>query len=161
MAPRTPSLWLWLGLALAVILIDQFTKAWIIQDFQLGDSRVVTSFFNLVRVHNTGAAFSFLADSGGWQRWFFIVLGLVASGFIVWMLKKHPSERLFCFAIAMILGGALGNVIDRMLHGYVVDMLDVHWRGHHFPAFNAADAAITLGAVLLIVDELRRVARSR
>jgi signal peptidase II len=81
--------------------------------------------------------------------------------FIVWMLKKHPNERLFCFAIAMILGGALGNVIDRLLHGYVVDMLDVHWRGRHFPAFNAADAAITLGAVCLIVDELRRVARSR
>jgi signal peptidase II len=161
MASRQRSLWLWLGLALAVILIDQFTKTLILGYFQLGDSRTVTSFFNVVRVHNTGAAFSFLADAAGWQRWFFVVLGLGASVFIVWMLKKHPGETLFCFAIAMILGGALGNVIDRLLHGYVVDMLDFHWRGRHFPAFNAADAAITLGAVLLIVDELRRVARSR
>jgi signal peptidase II len=161
MASRQRSLWLWLGLALAVILIDQFTKTLILGYFQLGDSRTVTSFFNVVRVHNTGAAFSFLADAAGWQRWFFVVLGLGASVFIVWMLKKHPGEVLFCFAIAMILGGALGNVIDRLLHGYVVDMLDFHWRGRHFPAFNAADAAITLGAVSLIVDELRRVARSR
>jgi signal peptidase II len=156
-----PGLAVWLGLALAVILVDQFTKTLILGHFQLGDSRFVTSFFNVVRVHNTGAAFSFLADAAGWQRWFFIVLGLAASVFIVWMLKKHPNERLFCFAIAMILGGALGNVIDRLLHGYVVDMLDFHWRGRHFPAFNAADAAITLGAVCLIADEIRRVMRSR
>jgi signal peptidase II len=160
-AGRQRSLWLWLGLALAVILIDQFTKTLILGEFRLGESRYVTSFFNLVRVHNPGAAFSFLADAAGWQRWFFVVLGIAASGFIVWMLKKHPGETLFCLAIALILGGALGNVIDRLLHGYVVDMLDVHWRGRHFPAFNIADSAITLGAVLLITDELRRVARAR
>jgi signal peptidase II len=158
---RAVGLWVWLGLALAVVVLDQLSKTLILDMFQLGDGRTITSYFNLVRVHNTGAAFSFLAGASGWQRWFFVGLGLAASVFIVWMLKKHPSEGLFCFAVSMILGGALGNVIDRLLHGYVVDMLDFHWRGSHFPAFNLADAAITLGAICLIVDELRRVARSR
>jgi signal peptidase II len=121
----------------------------------------VTSFFNVVRVHNTGAAFSFLAGAAGWQRWFFITLGFVATGFIVWMLRSHPSQKLFCFAVTMIMGGALGNVIDRLLHGYVVDFIQVHWGGWYFPSFNLADSAITLGAVLLIVDEIRRVRRGR
>ncbi|MES2958647.1 MAG: signal peptidase II [Pseudomonadota bacterium] len=150
---------LWLALALVVIVLDQFTKTLILDAFQLGDSRPVTSFFNVVRVHNTGAAFSFLAGAAGWQRWFFVVLGLVATGFIVWMLRSHPTQRLFCFAVTMIMGGALGNVVDRLLHGYVVDFIQVHWRGWYFPSFNIADSAITLGAVLLIVDELRRVRR--
>ncbi|WP_232540192.1 signal peptidase II [Azohydromonas aeria] len=156
-ATGAPSLWLWLGLALLVIVLDQFSKTLILGWFQYGEGRVVTGFFNLVRAHNTGAAFSFLANAGGWQRWFFTGLGLVASVFIVWMLKKHPGQKLFCFAITMILGGALGNVIDRLLHGYVVDMLDFHFGGRHFPAFNLADSAITLGAICLIVDEIRRV----
>ena len=156
-----PSLALWLGLALVVIVLDQFSKTLILGDFQLGDSRQVTSFFNVVRVHNTGAAFSFLAGASGWQRWFFITLGCVAAGFIVWMLRSHPSQKLFCFAVTMIMGGALGNVIDRMLHGYVVDFIQVHWGGWYFPSFNLADSAITLGAALLIVDEIRRVRRGR
>ncbi len=161
-----PSLWLWLGLAVFVIVLDQFTKTLILGWFQLGDARPVTSFFNLVRVHNSGAAFSFLAGASGWQRWFFIGLGLAATGFIVWMLRTHPSQKLFCFAVTMIMGGALGNVIDRALHGYVVDFLQFRFavlepvfRGGYFPSFNVADSAITLGAVLLIVDELRRVRR--
>ena len=154
-----PSLALWLGQALVVIVLDQFTKTLILGSFQLGDSRQVTSFFNVVRVHNTGAAFSFLAGAAGWQRWFFIVLGVVAAGFIIWMLRSHPTQKLFCFAVTMIMGGALGNVIDRLLHGYVVDFIQVHWRGSYFPSFNLADSAITLGAVLLIADELRRVRR--
>ncbi len=154
-----PSLALWLGLALVVIVLDQFTKTLILGSFQLGDSRQVTSFFNVVRVHNTGAAFSFLAGAAGWQRWFFIVLGVVAAGFIIWMLRSHPTQKLFCFAVTMIMGGALGNVIDRLLHGYVVDFIQVHWRDSYFPSFNLADSAITLGAVLLIADELRRVRR--
>jgi signal peptidase II len=156
-----PSLALWLGLALVVIVLDQLTKTLILGYFQLGDSRQVTSFFNVVRVHNTGAAFSFLAGAAGWQRWFFITLGFVATGFIVWMLRSHPSQKLFCFAVTMIMGGALGNVIDRLLHGYVVDFIQVHWGGWYFPSFNLADSAITLGAVLLIVDEIRRVRRGR
>jgi signal peptidase II len=156
-----PGLALWLGLALVVIVLDQFTKTLILGDFQLGDSRPVTSFFNVVRVHNTGAAFSFLAGAAGWQRWFFITLGVVAAGFIVWMLRSHPAQKLFCFAVTMIMGGALGNVIDRLLHGYVVDFIQVHRGGWYFPSFNLADSAITLGAVLLIVDEIRRVRRGR
>jgi signal peptidase II len=159
---------LWLGLAAIVILADQVTKMLIIGAFQLGDVRPVTDFFNLVRAHNPGAAFSFLAGASGWQRWFFIGLGLVASVFIVWMIRNHPSEKLFCFSVSMILGGALGNVIDRMIHGYVVDFLQFRFaflepifRGGYFPSFNIADSAITLGAVCLIVDEVLRVRRSR
>jgi signal peptidase II len=160
-------LWVWLGLALLVIVLDQVTKTLIVGQFELHESHRVTSFFNIVRAHNTGAAFSFLAGAAGWQRWFFVVLGIAASVFIVWMLRKHPEQTLFCLAISLILGGALGNVIDRLLHGYVVDFLDFHWSilsplfpGGHFPAFNVADSAITGGAIGLILDELRRVRRS-
>ncbi|MDP1789267.1 MAG: signal peptidase II [Methylibium sp.] len=149
----------WLGIALIVIVLDQFTKTLILGYFQYGDSRHVTSFFNVVRVHNTGAAFSFLAGASGWQRWFFVGLGLVAAGFIVWMLRSQGHQRLFAWALSLILGGALGNVIDRLLHGYVVDFLDFHLGARHFPAFNIADSAITVGAALLIFDELRRVRR--
>jgi signal peptidase II len=109
----------WLALAVIVIVLDQATKTLVLQHFKLGDSQTVTSYFNLVRVHNSGAAFSFLAGASGWQRWFFVGLGLVAAAFIVWMLRQHGGQRLFAFALAMILGGALGNVIDRLLHGYV------------------------------------------
>ena len=162
------SLWLWLGLAVLVLLADQLSKTLIIGSFQLGDSRTLTSYFNLVRVHNTGAAFSFLSTASGWQRWFFVGLGLVATVAIVWLLKRHASQRLFSFALAMILGGALGNVIDRLLHGHVIDFLQVHWgwlapvfAGGYFPSFNLADSALTLGAICLILDELLRVQRSR
>ena len=151
----------WLGIALIVIVADQLTKALILGTFQLGDSHSVTAFFNIVRVHNTGAAFSFLAGAAGWQRWFFIGLGTLAAVFIVWMLGRHGSQRLFALALALILGGAVGNVIDRLLHGYVVDFIQVHHRGWYFPSFNIADSAITLGALLLILDEILRVRRSR
>ena len=162
------SLALWLALAALVVVADQITKALILARYQLGDSTVVTGFFNIVRAHNTGAAFSFLAGAGGWQRWFFVALALAACVFIVWLLRTHPGQRLFAFSLAMILGGAVGNVVDRLQHGYVVDFLDFHWawlsplfyRGH-FPAFNLADAAITLGAAGLIVDELLRLRRPR
>lgn len=151
----------WLAIALVLVLADQFTKILVIGSFQLGEGIPMTGFFNLVRVHNAGAAFSFLAGASGWQRWFFTALGLVAAVVIVWMLKGHPGQRLFCFALACILGGAVGNVIDRVLYGYVVDFLDFHWAGMHFPAFNVADSAITVGAVCLILDELLRVRRGR
>jgi len=153
------SLWLWLGLALLILLADQFTKIWIIGTYQLGDSLPLSSFFNLVRVHNSGAAFSFLAQAGGWQRWFFTGLGSVAALLMIWMLTQHAGQRLFGFAIACVLGGAVGNVIDRVLYGYVVDFLDFHYAGIHFPAFNVADSAITLGAACLILDEVLRVRR--
>ena len=165
---KAPGLALWLGLAAIVILADQVTKTLILGWFQLGDVRPVTGFFNLVRVHNTGAAFSFLAGASGWQRWFFVGLGVAASAFIVWMLRSHPTQKLFCFAVSMIMGGALGNVVDRLLHGYVVDFLQFRFAlleplfpGGYFPSFNIADSAITLGAACLILDEILRVLRAR
>ena len=151
----------WLALAFIILIADQFTKVLIVGYYQLGDSTYVTNFFNLVRWHNSGAAFSFLAGASGWQRWFFTVIGLLAAVLIVWMLKSHAGQKLFAFALACILGGALGNVIDRILYGHVVDFLDFHWGGWHFPAFNIADSAITIGAVCLILDELLRVRRTR
>jgi signal peptidase II len=154
------SMLLWLGLAFIIVLLDQFTKVLIVGYYHLGESSVVTSFFNMVRAHNTGAAFSFLAGASGWQRWFFTVMGFVAAGVIIWMLRSHPGQKLFSFAMACILGGAIGNVIDRLLYGYVVDFLDFHWHGMHFPAFNVADSAITIGASCLILDELLRVRKS-
>ena len=157
---------LWLGIAFVILLADQFTKLLIVGSFSLGDSQTVTSFFNLVRVHNSGAAFSLLSTASGWQRWFFTGIGVVATGFILYMLRSHPSQKLFCFALALVLGGAVGNVIDRIAYGHVVDFLDFHWdwlspvfyQGH-FPAFNVADSAISVGAVCLILDELIRVRR--
>ena len=151
----------WLGLALLLVLADQFTKVLILGYYQLGDSTYVTSFFNVVRVHNSGAAFSFLAKAAGWQRWFFTAIGVAAALFIIWMLRSHSGQRLFSFALACVLGGAVGNVIDRSLHGYVVDFLDFHYAGWHFPSFNIADSAITIGAICLILDEILRVRRAR
>lgn len=157
----------WLGLALIVLLADQFTKVLVLGFYQLGDSLQVTSFFNLVRVHNSGAAFSFLAGASGWQRWFFTVIGILAAVVILWLLKSHAGQKLFAFALACILGGALGNVLDRLFHGYVLDFLQFHWSwlapvfpGGYFPAFNLADSAITLGVACLILDELLRVRRA-
>ena len=152
----------WLALALIILIADQFTKILILGYYKLGDATTVTSFFNIVRAHNTGAAFSFLAAASGWQRWLFTAIGVVATVFIVYLLKKHAGQKLFCFALACILGGAIGNVIDRLLHGYVVDFLQFHWQNRwYFPAFNVADAGITVGAAGLILDELLRVRRSK
>ena len=159
--PAGLTLMAWLGWAMLLLIADQFTKVLIMGYYQLGDSTQVTSFFNIVRVHNSGAAFSFLAGAGGWQRWFFTAIGVGAALVMVWLLKKHATQKLFAFAIASILGGAVGNVIDRLLYGHVVDFLDFHWHGWHFPAFNVADSAITIGAACLILDELLRVRRGR
>ncbi len=150
----------WLALALILLIADQFTKVLILGYYRLGDATYVTSFFNVVRVHNTGAAFSFLASESGWQRWFFTGIGVAAAVFIIWMLKSHAGQKLFSFAMACILGGAIGNVVDRTLHGYVVDFLDFHYANWHFPAFNIADSAITVGAVCLVLDEIQRVRRA-
>ena len=155
------AIWPWLLIALLIVIADQFTKAVILGNYRYGDQTVVTSFFNIVRAHNTGAAFSFLADAAGWQRWMFTGIGVAAAVFITWMLRSHAGQRLFSMSMALILGGAIGNVIDRMMHGYVVDFLDFHLGGRHFPAFNLADSAITLGAILLVLDELRRMRKPR
>ena len=165
-AARAPRVWPWLAWALLLLVLDQRTKALILQQYQLGDATPITGFFNIVRAHNTGAAFSFLAGADGWQRWLFVGIGVVVGGFIVWQLLRHPGQRLFAFALSSILGGAVGNVVDRLQHGYVVDFLDFHWpflaglfyRGH-FPAFNLADSAITVGAACLILDEVLRSRR--
>src|SRR5437879_8706108 len=154
----------WLGIAAAVIVLDQLAKRLILGEFAFGESRTVTGFFNLVHAHNTGAAFSFLATGTGWQRWFFALLAAAASVFIVWLLRRHGEQRLFAVALSLILGGALGNLIDRLLYGYVVDFLEFHWRfleplfyQGRFPAFNVADSAITLGAGFALLARLRRV----
>ena len=156
---NTTSYWLWIGIAIAIVLADQFTKVLIVSTYQLGEGFSVTGFFNIVRVHNEGAAFSFLANSGGWQRWLFTGFGAIAAIAIVWMLKQHAQQKLFGFALACVLGGAVGNVIDRVMYGYVVDFLDFYYAGIHFPAFNLADSAITMGAACLILDEVLRVRR--
>jgi signal peptidase II len=152
----------WLAVALLVLIADQFTKVLIMGYYQLGETMRVTSFFDLVRAHNTGMAFSFLRDASGWQRWFLAGIAITAAIFIMVLLRKHTGQKLFCFALACILGGAIGNLVDRLLHGYVVDFLQFHWENRwYFPAFNIADTAITIGAAGLILDELLRVRRSR
>jgi signal peptidase II len=151
----------WLGVAVAVILADQATKLTIERMFDYGDVRPVTSFFNLVLTYNKGAAFSFLANAGGWQDEFLTWVGIGASLFILYLLARHGTQKLFSLALALILGGAIGNVIDRIAYGHVIDFLDLHYAGWHWPAFNVADSAIVTGAVLLIVDELLRVRRAR
>jgi signal peptidase II len=155
----TRSMALWLIWAVVIVAADQWTKELILRNYQWGEATTITNFFNIVRAHNTGAAFSFLSNAGGWQRWLFTGIGTVASLFIIWQLYKHPTQKLFCFALASVMGGAIGNVVDRLMHGYVVDFLDFHAMGWHFPAFNVADSAITVGAICLIVDELLRARR--
>ncbi len=155
----------WLGLALFVILADQASKAQVIGLLQMpGRAIAVSDFFNLVLAYNRGAAFSFLNDAGGWQDGLFLAIGLGASGFLVALLAGHRNQPLFATALSLILGGAMGNVIDRLRLGHVVDFLDFHWRwlevlfpAGHFPAFNLADSAICCGASLLILEEVRRL----
>lgn len=148
----------WFALAIVIIIADQATK-WLASNLLCCRPPVaVTSFFNLVLAHNPGAAFSFLADQPGWQRWFFAAIALIASIVISVLLVQHAkrqSERWFCAGLALILGGAVGNLIDRVLYGYVVDFLDFHAGGWHWPAFNVADSAISVGAALLIIDSFR------
>lgn len=158
-SPGSASVTMWLGIALIVVLFDQISKITMSRLLEFGQSEPVTSFFNLVMVYNKGAAFSFLADQQGWQRYLFAGISLAASLLIIWMLKRNPSQRLFCWALALILGGAIGNLIDRLAYGHVIDFLDVYFYGWHWPAFNVADSAITIGAGLFILDEFRRVNR--
>lgn len=152
----------WLMLAIIVILLDQLTKALVVRFFAFAERKVmIPGFFDLTLLYNKGAAFSFLAGAGGWQRWFFTILGLAAAVFIIYLLVKHGEQKLFALALALILGGAIGNVIDRLFRSQVVDFLLFYYDRYHFPAFNVADSAITVGACLLILDELRRVRRGR
>jgi signal peptidase II len=146
----------WLWISLLVIVADQLSKLWIERTLALGDSFAVLPILDIIRAHNTGAAFSFLADAGGWQRWAFTLLAVgVSIALVFWMRKLAlATQGLLAFGLALILGGAIGNVIDRVEHGYVVDFVHAHWGVHYFAAFNVADAAISIGAVLVILDSL-------
>ena len=144
--------WPWFLGSLGIIVADQLTKWIVLARFAPGERREVTEFFNLVLVFNKGAAFSFLAQAGGWQTPILVAFALGAALIVSVLLLRSPGRRMFCAGLALILGGALGNVIDRLRFGHVVDFLDVHAAGWHWPAFNVADSAITLGAVLLILD---------
>ena len=148
----------WLWISAVIIVLDQITKQAIEKHFVFGESLTITSFFNLVLAYNKGAAFSFLADAGGWQKWFFTFISIAASVLIIYLLRKHSTEKLFSFALAFILGGAVGNLIDRILYGHVIDCVQVHGAVYYFPAFNVADSAITLGAILLILHSFKKPA---
>jgi signal peptidase II len=154
--PERPLGWLrWLGLSAAVLAIDLATKAWASAALASGEPVRVTAFFNLVLAHNTGAAFSFLAGAGGWQRWFFVVVTIVVSAVLLWLLRKDAANRLLATAYSLVLGGAAGNLWDRLALGHVVDFIQLHAAGYYWPAFNAADSAITLGVALLVWDGFR------
>lgn len=149
------ALGLWLLLAAVIIVVDQATKQWVLDSFRLHEMRPVTGFFNLVLVYNSGAAFSFLAGAGGWQKWFFVSLALGISIWLLSLLRQHAGERLLPFAVSLILAGALGNMIDRLRFDAVVDFLDFHLAGYHWPAFNVADSAITVGVALMLLQQWR------
>jgi len=146
----------WLWISVLVIAADQLTKLWIERTMALGDSFRVLPVLDIVRAHNPGAAFSFLADAGGWQRWAFTLLAVgVSIALVVWLRRLAlTTHAMLAFGLALILGGAIGNVIDRFEHGYVVDFVAAHWGSAYFPAFNVADAAISIGAVLVIIDAI-------
>ena len=146
------SAWRWFALALCVVVADQVTKALVLAHFSLGERVELTSFFNMVLVYNKGAAFSFLSDAGGWQTTALIVFALVAIGIVGAFIVRSPGRTMLLTGLALILGGALGNLIDRVRFGQVVDFLDFHAAGWHWPAFNVADSAITVGAALLILE---------
>lgn len=148
--------WRWLWLSAVFLILDQITKYWVAGQFELYESRPITGFFNLVYVHNHGAAWSFLSDAGGWQRWLFSALAIVVSGVLLWWLKKTtPNQKIAACGYALILSGAIGNVLDRIIHGYVIDFLDFYLGTYHWPAFNVADSAICVGAALLVIDSFR------
>jgi len=150
---------IWVGIAIIVVLLDQLTKITMIRLLAYGQVEAVNAYLNLVMVYNKGAAFSFLSDQSGWQRYFFSALAAVVSVVIVWMLYRNPAQRMFCWSLSLILGGAVGNLIDRLVYGHVIDFIDFHVQHWHWPAFNVADSAITIGAALFVLDELRRVNR--
>ena len=150
----------WFSISAIIVALDLYTKYLVQQDFDYGDRLTVTSFFELVRFHNEGAAFSFLADAGGWQKWFFTAVSVVAVVVITYLIIKHskithPSQKLFCWGLALVLGGAVGNLYDRLTLGYVVDFLYFHIDDLYWPAFNVADSAICVGVALLLWDSFK------
>jgi signal peptidase II len=160
-SPQASSSKWYVLLALGVLIADQMTKWWAQMSLPMAQPIKVTNFLNWFLIYNPGAAFSFLSQAGGWQRWFFTVIGIVAAIVIIWLLQKNAHDRPFCLALSLILGGAIGNVIDRLLYGAVVDFIDVHYDGWHWPAFNVADSAISIGATLIVINEIRRAIKDR
>ena len=150
------SLLRYLAIAMIILLLDQLSKWSALSNLQMGVPEYVLPFMNWLLLFNSGAAFSFLAQGSGWQRWFFTILGLVACIYIIWLLRKSQNDKLLCLALSLILGGALGNVVDRIMLGAVVDFIDLHYANWHWPAFNIADSAICIGAALIIWGELRK-----
>ncbi|MES2499347.1 MAG: signal peptidase II [Pseudomonadota bacterium] len=155
---KNMSIYKWLSISAVVVALDLYTKHLIEQAFQYGEHLTITRFFDLVRYHNEGAAFSFLADAGGWQKWFFSGISVVAIVVITYLLKKHQSQKLFCLGLALVLGGAIGNLYDRLTLGYVVDFLSFHVDDWFWPAFNVADSAICVGVALLLMDSFKKPA---
>ena len=151
----------WLLLAAALIVLDQISKWYFELNFQFAERLNILPFFDFILVYNTGAAFSFLADHGGWQRWFFVALSIIASIVIVVLLRRNSTKTLFCLSLSLILAGAIGNLIDRLLLGHVIDFLLFYWGDNYFPAFNLADCCITVGATLLILDEIIRIRKDK
>lgn len=158
---RNARFWAWLVGALAIIVADQQTKIYFDTALQYGERRPVLPFFDFTLLYNPGAAFSFLADGHGWQRWLFTAIAVGATGLILYLLRKNPGQRLFCASLTCILGGAIGNLIDRVQHGHVIDFLLFYWESWFFPAFNVADIAISCGAALLVLDEILRMRRGK
>jgi len=158
---KSRGFWFWVILASIIVVIDQYTKGWFDSHLYYGERWQILPFFDVTLLYNPGAAFSFLAGADGWQRWFFSLIALIATVLIVYWLQRQPDKKLFCTALSCILGGALGNVLDRILHGHVIDFILFHWQSWHFPAFNVADIAITIGAALLIIEEFLRVQRTK
>jgi signal peptidase II len=148
----------WFSISAIVIVLDLYTKHLILGAFQFGEQLKITSFFDLVRYHNEGAAFGFLNDAGGWQKWFFTAISIVAVIVITYLIKKNPSQKLFCLGLALVLGGAIGNLYDRITLGYVVDFLNFHIDNYYWPAFNVADSAICVGVAILLIDSFKKPA---
>ena len=148
----------WLSISAVVVALDLHPKHLIQRAFEYGEHLTITSFFDLVRYHNEGAAFSFLADAGGWQKWFFSGVSMIAVVVITYLIKKHQNQKLFCFGLALVLGGAIGNLYDRLTLGYVVDFLSFHVNDWFWPAFNVADSAICVGVALLLLDGFKKPA---
>ena len=160
-SPQASSSKWYVLLALGVLIADQMTKWWAQMSLPMAQAIKVTDFLNWFLIYNPGAAFSLLSQADGWQRWFFTVIGIVAAVVIIWLLQKNTHDRPFCLALSLILGGAIGNVLDRLLYGAVVDFIDVHYDGWHWPAFNVADSAISIGATLIVINEIRRAIKDR
>ena len=149
-------LYQWLAISAVIVALDLYTKHLVQNAFEYAEHLTVTSFFDVVRYHNEGAAFSFLADAGGWQKWFFSGISVVAIVVIVYMLKKYHHQKLFSLGLALVLGGAIGNLYDRLTLGYVVDFLHFHYQAYAWPAFNVADSAICVGVAFLLIDSFTK-----